>query len=191
MLHPVRLDKPGYISSAVLEALFADLAARRDAGEIEVLTVSALSVASIDSANRLSLVRNGDLTSSFADDWAGAAGWSSADESGTPYLAGTDTAGLLVQTASSSRVGVCRGAVWRLEAQFRSAAGGDARLSVENSANAGDYTATDVFAVPGDGEWHTYSIHTSVPLDVSGLRFRVGRDAGGALDVRRIRFVAS
>lgn len=67
MLHSHRLDEPGWITSQVLEEMLEIIARRRDAGEIEVLTMSGAALADPGSAWRASLTppiekwaRNGD-----------------------------------------------------------------------------------------------------------------------------------
>jgi peptidoglycan/xylan/chitin deacetylase (PgdA/CDA1 family) len=55
MLHPNYLDQDGFITTADLETFLADLAARRDAGELVVLSYSGLWVADIATGYRHNL----------------------------------------------------------------------------------------------------------------------------------------
>lgn len=56
MLHPARLDEPGYMSTSQLAEAFADIAARRDAGTLMVLSYSGLWAADVTTSYRHDLV---------------------------------------------------------------------------------------------------------------------------------------
>jgi hypothetical protein len=52
MVHPLLLDRDGYLSTEDLARVLADIAARRDAGEIEVLSYSGMWIADVGSSYR-------------------------------------------------------------------------------------------------------------------------------------------
>jgi len=70
MLHPNYLDQPGYMTTAQFTAILADIAARRDAGNLLALSYSGLWCADSESARRHDLAPLGQVAVSVA---AGAA----------------------------------------------------------------------------------------------------------------------
>lgn len=68
MLHPNYLDQPGYMTTAQLDAVLADIAARRDAGELVVLSPAGILLADSNAPrqNILSGAGPGDVETSWS-----------------------------------------------------------------------------------------------------------------------------
>lgn len=59
MLHPNYLDTPGYMTTADLSTVLASIAAKRDAGELLVLTSTAILLADVSKSHRRNLLTSG------------------------------------------------------------------------------------------------------------------------------------
>lgn len=73
MLHPNYLDQTDYISTATFTAILDEIVARRDAGQLEVLSYSGLWLAESGSMQRSSLVKISapfTLSSAFSTSWS-------------------------------------------------------------------------------------------------------------------------
>lgn len=85
MLHPNYLDTAGYMTTAQLGKILADLAARRDAGELLILTPTAILLADITTSYRRNLLTTGGAGSK-AGTWAETAnGRSAQTQYGVPH----------------------------------------------------------------------------------------------------------
>lgn len=110
MLHPNYLDQPDYMTTATLVQILDEIAARRDAGQLEVLSYTSLWVADSSTEQRNSLVK---LTAPFTLSSTYTASWN-------PYrreqlLGGMREIRAKITGTGSHRVKVAGGAVYSLD----------------------------------------------------------------------------
>lgn len=183
MFHPVYVNTAGYMTTANLEQVFAYVATKRDAGELEVLTGSGSLLADPSTDARHNLVTNGRFTNGLTD-WTGA-GWTTATINGVQWVS-TTTGTTLTQTVSLSRIGELRGGNRELVYKVRS--GNTASVVVVTTVTNGSQLVTT--------KQHTIPVNTyaevrqplSIPLtDGADLTVTVGRVSGGSVDITDIR----
>lgn len=85
MLHPNYLDTAGYMTTAALRTILADLAARRDAGELLILTPTAILLADSSTPYRRNLLTSGAAGSKNGTWTETVSGRSSQTQYGVPH----------------------------------------------------------------------------------------------------------
>ena len=184
MLHPSQLDLDGKMRTTVLHEILDFLADERDAGRLTLMSMGGLFLADAGHGNRNNLLSN--------PSFSGLTGWSSTgswEANGSFARTRSAEAGMLTQTVAMSDRKWAAGRVRELNAQFRSASGGVARLSVANVAT-GLNVSKDVPVPAGDG-WVAASAFVTIPLSATNLVVSVGRVSGDVMDVQRPGLLAA
>lgn len=185
MLHPVYLDGSGYMTTADLEAVFANIAAQRDAGAVEVLTPSALLLADPGSTARNDQILNGSFGGTFTS-WANTTDWSVVTSGGLTY-ATTTTGTPITQALGFIRKEKLLGGARELVYKVRATAGAVVRTGAAGPGVA----ATKDVALTAYANWVEVRQPVVVPLNFTGnLTLSVGRVSGGAVDITDIRLQA-
>jgi hypothetical protein len=192
--HPGLIDQPGGFVLSDLEALFAYIAAERDAGRIEVLTVSGMAVADSTHSHREDLLTNTQFANSYAG-WAGTSGYSLRDEldgqgnpTGRKLLSASATAGAIYQNISLyTNFGWSMGGMAELVVPAKATGGVDStlRLQVHDTTDDTRFKKERQFTLPASGATVASRIFVTLPADQSttGIRATIARDAGGAFDL--------
>ena len=103
MLHPVYLDQEGYMSTTQLDALLAEIAAKRDAGELRVLSCTGIMLADKarpDDFNLLGTLSEPNATGSESVNSRGYAATSGVPHEAEVWVKGTGQVTLKVEVAS-------------------------------------------------------------------------------------------
>lgn len=184
MLHGYAVDRnPGEVTTATLATLFAFLAAERDAGRIEILTLGGALVADINSPHRDTLLRNGSFAAGLAK-WSNTTGWTAA----SGVASGTSSAGLLRQSltiAPNTRWAL--GSIRELYAEARSTTGAVITTAVNAFPAGPALAASRDHALPADGEWHPVRLPAMIPATGTDvITVDIGRASGGAVELRNI-----
>ncbi|MHA7293700.1 hypothetical protein [Arthrobacter sp. HLT1-21] len=182
MLHPIYLDTPGYMTTADLEAVFANIAARRDAGELVVLTPGGLLLADPTTRHRNTLITNGRFTDGL-NNWANTTGWTINSAGPIPY-ATTATGTPLTQSFGFSRKEAQLGGVRELIYRVRATTG----ATVRTAATGTGINAAKDRVLPASPNWVQVRKQMVIPANFTGnLTVAGGRVAGGPVDVTDIR----
>ena len=181
--HPSLIDTPGYSTTAQLEAMFADIAARRDAGELLVLSVGGAQIADARHGNRQTLTRNGDFAADLSQ-------WSGSGYTWNSGKATTTTGGLLSQATifadSPNAKGSVREAVMRVTAPT----GAVVRLHVEAKDNPA-LMSTTVDMTLSAGQTVDVRKFFQIPLSATDILVSGGRVSGGAIEIESIHVLAA
>lgn len=186
MLHPNNLDRAGdYSTSADFIALLQHLADLRDAGQIEILTVSGLLCADTGTTRRAQVIRNGDFSDGLTG-WLGTAGWTA-----TGGVASTSGTTLMNQTHNMDRYGWFRGGTMQLVAEVQTETGAEVVLHQSSLNDALGWTAERTVTLPASAEWVTVRLNACVPVGLEKTDYavtKIGRLSGGSLNVRNARY---
>jgi len=145
MLHPSLVGSPGYITAAQVETVLADLARRRDAGTLEILTPGGLLLADHRTDHRHNLLSNSDL-SAGAKFWAVGESWKTVPGGGV-RSAGS---GVLAQTVAMANFPHFAGGVREAVVKVSSAdVGGALQLTVRTGDQVITKTYRDINAADG------------------------------------------
>lgn len=190
MLHPRYVDTTGYITSADLETIFANIAARRDNGELVVLSHSGLYVADPFTSYRNDLVANGTFKDSL-NGWV-QTGNTLVTENGITFARSGATGSSLVQTNLINREALVYGATRELVYKVRATAGAVVRAQVSDATNTSLMNATSDTTLPAAPGWVEVRQMVTIPTDfgVDNLSVTAGRVSGGSVDVTDIRLQA-
>lgn len=185
MLHPNYLGTAGFMSKEDFIAVLDNLVARRDAGEIEIVTLSGLSIAHAASQERHDLVVNGRFTNGL-NNWANTAGWTLNTVNGLTY-ATTTTGTPITQAVSFTRSADLRGGAREIVYKVRSTTG----AVVRTAATGTGVVATKDHTLPASPGWREVRQPLVVPLDFTGsLTLAAGRASGGEVNISDIRLQA-
>lgn len=186
MLHPNNLDREGnYSTSADFIALLQHLADLRDAGQIEILTVSGLLCADTGTTRRAQVIRNGDFTDGLTG-WLGTSGWTA-----TGGVASTSGTTLLQQSHHMDRHGWFRGGTMQLVAEVQAETGAEVVLHQSSLNDAAGWTAERTVTLPASTGWVTVRLNACVPIGLAKSDYaltKIGRSSGGTLNVRNLRY---
>lgn len=184
MLHPYELTNGGtYTTPAEFEAFLAWCAAERDAGRLEILTMSGLAVADVTTAWRANIVRNGKFDNGLTG-WVGTTGYSV-----TSGYATTTTGTLLKQSFLLDRFGWGKGGVWELVADFTTPTGASVTLAIADADTPANLNNSKTFTLPASSTATTRRIHSTIPLiNTNTITLSVGRASGGEVRVDNVRF---
>lgn len=191
MIHPSVIDKPGYITSAMLEEVLDYVAAERDAGQLAVLTHSGLVSADASTDYVHSLTVDGKFKRGL-DKWTGS-GWTTSEGDGVTWAqspADTDTG--LRQDLQFTRRYALTGSPRELVVKARSECGGVLRLSVRDRSSYSAMDATRDCIIPGGNVEVEVRVPMVIPYSPTGypsmtLRTELARIAGGSIGVTDIR----
>ena len=175
MVHPSLIGGEGYMSAAQLETVFADLALRRDLGEIEILTPGGLLLADHRTDHRNELLPNADFAAGLSG-WS-AAGWTLKTENGKPYVVPANNAPLTrTVEVGGNMSSFTSGSVREVLVRARPLAG---RGSLTVTVTAGDLTVTKTYTDldPTVG-WVNLRNHLVIPMDARSVTVSVARGAG-------------
>lgn len=182
MLHPTYLDQAGYMTTADLEAVFSNIATRRDNGELLVLTPSGMLLADRSVAVRHNLAVNGGFRDGLTG-WANTTGWSVNTAGQFPY-ATTSTGTPLTQAVSFTRKEKLLGGTRELSYMVRATGG----AVVRTAATGTGLGATKDHTIPASTNWVEVRKALTVPADFTGdLTVASGRVSGGAVDITNVR----
>lgn len=180
-LHPSQLDLSGKITTAAYTQVLEHIAALRDSGAVEVLSMGGLSIADVTRDYRHDLAVDPEFTSGLAA-WGSPSGWSTDSDGGV--TTGISSANLS-QTASLSGREWAQGSPRELVARVRSRGGGT--LNVELTLGA----TTRLFTIPeGTEGWIDVRVQGIVPLTASTVNVQVRRESGDYLHVQSVRLRA-
>jgi len=179
-LHPSQLDLSGKMSAADYVAILEHIAARRAAGDLEVLTMGGLSVADAGSQYRHDLVYDSEF-SRGTEAWGSDPGFS-VDEDGA-VTSGSSSA-YLTQSVSLTGREWAKGSPRELVVEYR---GRDTTSSLTVEVTIGDTTRTvthDVAPV----DWQEMRVPVIVPLNASSVPISIRRVSGRHVHIRSARF---
>lgn len=185
MLHPSLVGTDTYISAATVDEVFADIARRRDAGEIVVLTPSGLMLADHRTANRHNLIVDGNFTEGFAK-WSNTTGYAVATEKGLSF-AQTTTGTPLTQTIPLYRKEALAGSARELVAMVRTS--GTAVVRLRAASAGGLDTGKDVTITAAQG-WVEIRQALVIPATANAdtiITATIGRLSGSRVDLRNVR----
>ncbi|ASN20711.1 polysaccharide deacetylase family protein [Arthrobacter sp. YN] len=168
--HPGSIDTAGGFVLSDLEALFAYLAVERDAGRIEVLTVSGMGVADATHSRREDLLTNRQFADSAAS-WTVGSGWTFRTEGGKTLASGSGTAGSLHQNVSlATNFGWAMGGMCELVVPVKATGGVEAsiRLQVHDTTDDTQLKREKVFTLPADGSTKWCRIFVTMPAELKG-----------------------
>lgn len=199
MFHPAWIGLPGNLTLAGLTEVFDYIVAKRDAGQVEVLTASALAFADPGTSYRPTAIPYGTFegltTASPPPAWSELSGatWqigTDGGHSGSNYLRILDTQGVAVCRIPTADL-VMNGAPFEFRGWVRgatAATNGRARLTAQTST--GNFIMRDIAVPAAAGTWTFVRIPFAVPRNTASLLVAVGRFSGGAADWDDIQIVA-
>lgn len=163
-IHPRVIGMSGQITEATLTEILDYIAAERDAGRIDVLTVSGLLCADPYIDRRHNMLRTPDFSNTV--NWSGTSGWSFAGNEGTAQAG----AGVLTQTHSVGRTSWVAGSVREALLDITAEAPATVRVSVSDDAGQ---TVSETVDHPGDRSIHTVRRPFTIPKDAVTITYRV------------------
>lgn len=170
MMHPMAIDTPGNVTAAQVDEVLGWIAAERDAGRLEVLTVGGLAMADTGTTHRQDLIRSSALDDATA--WGGTSGWTI---SGGEAVSTSD-GGLLQQSLALSRVGHVAGHPREIRMTVTAPTGAVVRVE----AAAGDWVAAREVELLASGDPVTVRQPFTIPAGTGGnLTLHLGRVSGG------------
>ncbi|MCG5464223.1 polysaccharide deacetylase family protein [Micromonospora sp. MED01] len=193
MLHPGYIGLNGYMSLASLTGVLDWLAAKRDAGDLEIMTATGLIAADPGHSRRLNLIGNSSFDPDYAAFWTG---WShgagvslrtTTGHTGANFVEFT-TSGTakLVQASSALTYTGTQGGTVRVEAWIRATgalpATGTIRL-VDNTTPS-RYDETRSFTPSTLNVWQQVHFNTTLHPATMQLRIELGRDANVAQPIQ-------
>lgn len=191
--HPGLIDQPGGFVLSDLEALFSYLATERDAGRIEVLTVSGMNVANGQHSIREDLLTNTQFANDFSG-WTKSAGYTLRTENGKQLVSASATATNLYQNISLyTNFGWAMGGMCELVVPARATGGVEAtlRLQVFDTTDNTRLNKEKLFVLPADGSVKWCRIFVTMPAEqdpatgnflTTSIRATVARASGGSID---------
>lgn len=182
MLHPANVDTAGNMTTAQVEEVFANIATRRDNGEIVVLTPTGTLLADPTSDRRDDLVANGSFANGFTG-WLNTVDWSVTTVNGITYA--TTTAGTpITQAVGFARKEAFLGGVRELVYRARATTGAVVRT---NALGTG-VDARKEHTLAASSNWVEVRKPVTIPANFTGdLTLAVGRVSGGAVDITDVR----
>lgn len=193
MLHPNMLDTTGYITTSTLAAVLDYLEAERDAGRVEVLTYSGMSVSDASTSYQHDLLVDGGFKSGLTK-WTGT-GWTTSTSSGKTWaLSPSDTTGLRQDLRFTRRYGLS-GCPRELVVRVKADAATVVRLNVRDTSSYSTMNATKDFAI-GAGEERTIRLPVGVPYSATGypsmtIRTEISRISGGRFSITDARMTVA
>ena len=182
MIHPIQIDRgAGYITSAVVAEILDYMVAERDAGRLEILTITGMMHADTERTTRNNLIRDPGFTTATTY-YVGTTGYTFAGGVAT----GNGTVSLLGQNVNlSGSVGWAQGSTRMCSAKFQATAGAVVRLRVYDLATPSNFDVTKDVTLPASSNWVTVRKAISIPTNgIANLRLDFGRVSGGALNVK-------
>lgn len=178
-LHPYVVDRnSGEATTSDIEALFAFLAAERDAGRLEVLTMGGAALADASTSWRHDLIRHD------ASRWQQTSGWAISEQART--YTGTASARLLKGNIDLSQHSYAKGAVVELYAEVKAPAGASVvGLRADTYPASPKLAASLDTPVPADS-WQPVRLTFALPATASLVQVQAGRVSGGALTMRNL-----
>ena len=192
-LHPGLIDQPTGMTLADFESLLQYLAAERDAGRIEILTVSGMGVADATHSRREDLLTNTQFANSN-EGWTVGAGYTLRSSGGKQLISASATAGNLYQNINlATRFGWAMGGVCELLVPARATGGVESvlRLQVHDTTDDTVFKKERLFTLPADGSTVYCRVFVTIPAELksdgtgfvtTSLRATLARESGGALD---------
>lgn len=186
MVHPSLVDS-GAITLALLEQVFAEVAQRRDAGQLEVLSCTGTLLADYRTSHRHELLKNTGFTTGLTG-W-GATGWTIGADAGGDFV--SDPTGTeLSQAVSLYRKDYVLGASRELLVTLDAPAACDIRLSVVHS-ETGKLNVSKTYSVqPGAGRMIRKVMTLPVDLIDGTLTVTVTRLTGSPVKIRSVKLQA-
>lgn len=178
MVHPSLIGTEGKITAAVLNELLAYMASERDAGRIEVMTASGLTLADIRHGSRFNLLPNGDFRTGLTG-WSGVTGWSAENGKATANV----SAGVMSLTQSIAGLGQFYGTQCEMSAVFRAGTSDVVvRVQVEDASAPDNMRSFREETIPAGMTTRVRAFATVPATGTTALRFQVGRVSGGPVD---------
>ena len=165
--------------------MFADIARRRDAGELVVLTPSGLMLTDHRTANRHNLIVDGNFAEGFAK-WSNTTGYAVAAERGLSF-AQTTTGTPLTQAIPLYRKEALAGSARELVAMVRT--NGTAVVRLRAASAGGLDTGKDVTITAAQG-WIEVRQALVIPATATPdtiITATIGRLSGSRVDLRNVR----
>lgn len=177
MLHPNRVDDgAGGISTATLTAILDHLVAMRDAGEILVLTLTGMAVASTHHDVRSNVLEGTDFDLSR---WQNTTGWTAA-----AGVASTTAGGTIKRPWTPGATSWVLGGTREAACEFRAPEGATVLVKITDYTTPAKLTTSRQVVLPASPDWKTVRQPYIVPKTTLGLHFEVGRVSGGPVDMR-------
>lgn len=170
-IHPRIIDNTGQITTATLTEILDHVAAERDAGRLDVLTVSGLLCADPDKPGRHNMIRSRDFSAPAY--WTGRDGWTLADGAATASAG----AAALSQSYSVPRTSWLAGAVREAVADVTATDPATVTVTVTDGAGL---TVAETLDHPGDGTTATIRRPLTIPKDATTITYSVMVTAGTA-----------
>lgn len=185
MLHPSLVGTADYMTAETVDEVFADIARRRDAGELFVLSPSGLLLTDHRTSQRDDLLVNGNFVGSAAG-W-GADGWEWVADSGGGSVS-TSGNQPLAQSFNLYRRTHLKGGMRDLELEVRSPEGGSLAVTIEGAGVAVNRTCP----VPAGTGWRTFHAVFTLPANMTdeNVTVSVQRASGANIAVRRAALLA-
>ncbi|MHA7292900.1 hypothetical protein [Arthrobacter sp. HLT1-21] len=182
MLHSANVDTVGNMTTAQVDEVFANVAALRDSGQIEVLTPTGMLLADPESDYRHNLISNGYFKDAFTG-WLNTVAWATTTVSGITY-ATTTTGTPITQAIGFSRKEAFLGGTRELVYQVRAGTG----AVVRTAATGTGITASKDHTLAASPNWVEVRKPITIPANFTGdLTVAVGRVSGGIVDIADIR----
>lgn len=182
MLHPANVDTTGNMTTAQVEEVFANIATRRDNGELVVLTPTGTLMADPTTDRRDDLVANGSFTNAFTS-WLNTTGWTVTTVGGITY-ATTTTGTPITQAVGFARKEAYLGGTRELVYRVRATAGAVVRTAATGTGVA----ASKDHTLAASTAWVEIRKPVTIPANFTGdLTLAVGRVSGGAVDITDVR----
>lgn len=184
MVHPALIGTTG-ITAVMLEDVFREIATRRDAGELVVLTPSGLLLADHRTSYRHDLVTDGTFKLALTK-WGNANFYTLPTERGVTF-ARTDTGSPLTQAISLQRKEHLAGSARELVAMVRTNGTAVVRLL---AAIPGQVDAVNDVTITAAKGWHEIRQPFVIPATAdatTALTIHAGRLSGSRVDLRNIR----
>lgn len=184
MLHPSLLDTAGNMTTAQLDTVLADLARRRDAGELEILTPGGLLLADHRTEHRHNLLQNSEFKGGTGR-WTLGASWQLIPGGGIRV---GGSSGILSQTVPyMGDYPELLGGVRELVVEGVTAAAAGGALTVTVRAGTLNVTKTFRDINPEDGP-RTLRNQLVLPLDATAVSVELTRaDGSPGMDIRAVR----
>lgn len=163
-IHPRVIGLDGQITVETLTAILDHIAAERDAGRLEVLTVSGLLCADPYTDRRHNMLRTPDFSNTA--NWSGTSGWSFSGNEATASAG----AGVLTQNHSVSRTAWLAGAPRELRLDVTASEPATVRVTATDSTGL---TVTETVEHPGDRSIHTVRRPFTIAKDAGTVSYGV------------------
>lgn len=174
-IHPRVIGMSGQITESTLAAILDHVAAERDAGRLEVLTVSGLLCADPDKTSRHNMLRRSDFSDLAY--WSGRTGWTF-DGSEATASAGS---GVLAQGYLVPRTAWLAGSTREACLDVTAESAAVVTLTVTDDSG---FTITETINHPGDRSVHTIRRPLTIPNDAGTINYRIEVTSGTATITR-------